>query len=75
MTYEDRVKRIKNPDDIANQIRLAKAYMIRCKQVAERNGMMSDKIDAYRRYKAAESVLCDLRVNIFKLEDHLLKGA
>lgn len=75
MTYEDRVKRIKNPDDIANQLRLARAHMIKCKQAVERNGMLSNKIDAYRRYKAAESVLRELRVNIFKLEDQLLKGA
>lgn len=62
MTYEDRIKRIKKPEDITEQIRLADAYAVRLRRDVERNSRLSDKIEAHKKLKLAIAVIQKLRV-------------
>lgn len=69
ITYEQRVNSMKGFNDVAEQIRLAKAYMMRLRTAAKKEPTLALKLDAQKKVKEAESVLRRLRSNVFELED------
>lgn len=60
---------MKGFNDVAEQIRLAKAYMMRLRTAAKKEPTLALKLDAQKKVKEAESVLRRLRSNVFELED------
>ena len=72
ITYEQRVNSMKGFNDVAEQIRLAKAYMMRLRTAAKKEPTLALKLDAQKKVKEAESVLRRLRSNVFELEDRFM---
>ena len=71
MTYEERVGKMHTPDDVGEQLRLAKAYVFRLRRTFKKAACLAEKVELEAALKAAESVLRRLRLNVFDLEDRL----
>ena len=72
ITYEQRVEAMMSVEDVGEQIRLAKAYMMRMRTAAKKEPTLARKVEAQRKVKEAESVLRRLRSNVFDLEDRFM---
>jgi len=70
-TYEQRIARIREPEDIDRELGRAKRYAMRLRRLANRTGNHEDKLKILEDIKAAEQVLRKLRVNVYVLEDRL----
>ncbi|WP_419604657.1 hypothetical protein [Thiolapillus sp.] len=70
-TYEQRVARMKRPEDVDRELKRAKAYMMRLRGKMKKAASFDEKIQLEKDIKLAESVLRQLRLNIYELEDQL----
>lgn len=70
-TYDQRVAKMHKPGDEEEQIRRAKAYMMRLRRRKKTASTLAEKIEIEKAEKSAESVLRQLRLNVFELEDML----
>ncbi|WP_293648512.1 hypothetical protein [Thiolapillus sp.] len=70
-TYEQRVARMKRPEDVDRELKRAKAYMMRLRGKMKKAASLDEKIQLEKDIKLAESVLRQLRLNIYELEDQL----
>ncbi|WP_419607012.1 hypothetical protein [Thiolapillus sp.] len=70
-TYEQRVARMKRPEDVDRELKRAKAYMMRLRGKMKKAASLDEKIQLEKDIKLAESVLRLLRLNIYELEDQL----
>ena len=74
-TYEQRVARMKCPEDVDRELKRAKAYMMRLRGKFKKAASLDAKIQLEKDIKLAESVLRQLRLNVYELEDQLGGGA
>ncbi|WP_294042398.1 hypothetical protein [Thiolapillus sp.] len=70
-TYEQRVARMKRPEDVDRELKRTKAYMMRLRGKMKKAASLDEKIQLEKDIKLAESVLRLLRLNIYELEDQL----
>lgn len=74
MNLLERLARIKTVEDIDNQIRLAKQYMMRLRNEAKGKPTLDEKLATQKKVKAAESTLRKLRMRSFDIEDAIKAG-
>ena len=74
MNLLDRLNKITTVQDIDDQIRLAKQYMMRLRTEAKAKPTLDGKITAQRRTKEAEATLRQLRRKSFDIEDAINAG-
>ena len=70
-TYEQRVARMKRPEDVDRELKRAKSYMMRLRGKFKKAASLEEKIQLEKDIKLAESVLRQLRCHVFELEDQL----
>ncbi len=69
ITYEQRRERIQCEADIAIEIERARRYLRKKRRLATKAEGMGDKQTCLLEVRQAESVLRQLRLNIFNIED------
>lgn len=74
MNLIDRLKKITSVQDIDDQIRLAKQYMMRLRTEAKGKPTLDEKLATQEKVKAAESTLRKLRMRSFDIEDAIKAG-
>ena len=74
MNLNDRISKIQTADDAENQIRLAKAYMLRLRAESKKDMTLAEKLAIQEKANAAEKVLRQLRRLIFDIEDAIAAG-
>jgi hypothetical protein len=73
ITYEQRVSKMKCVGDEDKQLKLAKQYVSRLRNKLKKVDTLNEKIEINNDIKMAESVLRQLRLNVFDLEDMLIE--
>lgn len=74
MNLLDRLNKITTVDDMEEQIRLAKRYMMRLRTAAKAKPTLDEKITVQRRAEDAEATLRQLRRKSFDIEDAINAG-
>jgi hydroxylamine reductase (hybrid-cluster protein) len=74
MKLRDRIEKIKTVKDAEVQIKLAKKYAIRLRNLAKKQLSLAEKLSMQRKVESAEKVLRDLRRLIWDIEDVLKEG-
>jgi len=68
-TYDQRVSKIKTIGDIAKQIDLAVRYKMMLRRERKKAQLLKEKIDLDRLAQDADSVVREIRANVFELEN------
>jgi hypothetical protein len=71
MSYEDRVAKIKTIEDIDKQMELAKSQAMQARARAKGSYQLGQKLALQEKANHHESVLRQLRINRFNLEDKI----
>lgn len=74
MNLIDRLNKITTVQDIDDQIRLAKQYMMRLRTEAKAKPTLDEKLATQEKVKAAELTLRKLRMRSFDIEDAIKDG-
>jgi hypothetical protein len=71
LSYEQRVAKMKRPEDVVKQLRLAKNYAKSVKSKVRNAVRLESKISLQKEATVADAIVRKLQKNLFLLEDEL----
>ena len=74
ITYEMRRAKMQKPGDEDEQLRLAKQYAKRLRNEAKNMGSLAEKLAQNEKVKEAESIVRQIRHNIWDIEEELIQN-